>query len=215
MILINPLSSNFVFALCALISVGSVSVTGLSSRAQFANSNNVASLRLGFQQSDVGQNALFRLPSSVPVDDSFQEADTGLTGNYTFINAPSRLRYRFSGRYNGYGNRPKPYLYRSYTRQLNVGDARRLCRSVSKRNMPGLKGEFLELGSQDDRRHNLLVGCSQRYKLVGSPSFLQSETFSFVSSDEFNFTTATMLPIDEGEFENFELPWNGDFDVYY
>ena len=195
--------------------LGVASLVGLTVRAQFVNNNAEVSVRADSRQDVSSQDELLRLPASVPVDDSFQEVDTGIAGTYSFINAPSRLRYRFSGRYNGYGNRPKPYLYRSYTQQLNVGDARRLCRSVSKRNLPGLKGEFLEFGSQDDRRHNLLVGCSQRYKLVGSPSFLQAETFSFVSGDEFNFTTATMLPIDEGEFENFELPWNGDFDVYY
>lgn len=197
------------------MSIGFAPFIALPAHAQFTNVSSMASFASNVRQQSSRRIELSRLPASARVDDSFQEIDTGNAGTYTFINAPSRLRYRFSGRYNGYGNRPKPYLYKSYTQQLNVGDARRLCRSVSKRNLPGLKGEFLELGSQDDRRHNLLVGCSQRYKLVGSPSFLQAETFSFVSGDEFNFTTATMLPIDEGEFENFELPWNGDFDVYY
>ena len=199
----------------AASALGVTSFVGLMASAQFINNNAEMSLPADSRQIVSRQDELFRLPSSARVDDSFQEVDTGNAGTYTFINAPSRLRYRFSGRYNGYGNRPKPSLYESYTQQLNVSDARRLCRSVAKRNLPGLKGEFLELGSQDDRRHNLLVGCSQRYQLVGSPSFIQAETFSFVSSDEFNFTTATMLPIDEGEFENFELPWDGDFDVYY
>ena len=199
----------------ATSTLGVASSLGLTVRAQFINNNAAVSIPVDTRLDVSSPDELFRLPASIPVDDSFQEVDTGNAGTYTFINAPSRLRYRFSGRYNGYGNRPKPSLYESYTQQLNVSDARRLCRSVAKRNLPGLKGEFLELGSQDDRRHNLLVGCSQRYQLVGSPSFIQAETFSFVSSDEFNFTTATMLPIDEGEFENFELPWDGDFDVYY
>ena len=197
------------------VTLCSISLIGVSVQAQFINSSSSVSMPGDFRQDMSQENDLYRLPTSVPVDDSFQQTDTGREGTYTFINAPSRLRYRFSGRYNGFGNRPRAFLYRSYTQQLNVGDARRLCRSVSKRNLPGLKGEFLELGSQDDRRHNLLVGCSQRYQLVGSPSFLQAETFSFVSSDEFNFTTATVIPIDEGEFENFELPWDADFDVYF
>jgi hypothetical protein len=197
------------------LSIGFAPFVALPAHAQFTNVSSAASITSNVRQESSRRIELYRLPSSARVDDSFQEIDAGNAGTYTFINAPSRLRYRFSGRYNGYGNRPKPFLYQSYIQQLNVGDARRLCRSVSKRNLPGLKGEFLELGSQDNRRHNLLVGCSQRYQLVGSPSFIQAETFSFISSDEFNFTTATMLPIDEGEFENFELPWNGDFDVYY
>ena len=198
-----------------LAGIGFAPFVVLPAHAQFTNVSSSVSFASNVRQASSRGNELYRLPASARVDDSFQEVDTGIAGTYTFINAPSRLRYRFSGRYNGYANRPKPSLYKSYTQQLNVADARRLCRSVAKRNLPGLKGEFLELGSQDDRRHNLLVGCSQRYQLVGSPSFIQAETFSFVSSDEFNFTTATMLPIDEGEFENFELPWDGDFDVYY
>ena len=210
-----PILRNSLLPFFAIASLCSTLAIGSSVQAQFSNTNRSVSLPASFRQNVSSPEELLRLPSSARVDDSFQELDTGRAGTYTFINAPSRFRYRFSGRYNGYANRPRPFLFRSYTQQLNVGDARKLCRSVSKRNLPGLKGEFLELGSQDDRRHNLLVGCSQRYQLVGSPSFLQAETFSFVSSDEFNFTTATMLPIDEGEFENFELPWDGDFDVYY
>ena len=199
----------------AALTLFSNSLLGVPVRSQFINSSSSTSIPAGNRQ-DVSQgDELYRFRASVPVDDSFQQTDTGRDGTYTFINSPSRLRYRFSGRYNGYGNRPRAFLYRSYTQQLNVGDARRLCRSESIRNLPGLKGELLELGSQDDRRHNLLVGCSQRYQLVGSPSFLQAETFSFISSDEFNFTTATMIPIDEGEFENFELPWDSDFDAYF
>ncbi len=197
------------------LGIGFAPFVALPADAQFTNVSSSVSFASNVRQGSSRRIELYRLPASARIDDSFQEIDTGNAGTYTFINAPSRLRYRFSGRYNGYGNRPNPSLYKSYTQQLNVADARRLCRSVTKRNLPGLKGEFLELGSQDDRRHNLLVGCSQRYQLVGSPSFIQAETFSFVSSDEFNFTTATMLPIDEGEFENFELPWDGDFDVYY
>jgi hypothetical protein len=149
------------------------------------------------------------------IDDQFQEEVIGLAGNYTFINSPSRFRYRFSGRYNGYANRPRPFLYRSYVRQLNVGDARRLCKSVAQSNLAGLRGELLELGSQDQRRHNLLVGCSQRYQLVGSPAFLQSQSFSFFNSEDYNFTTATVIPVDDGEFKNFELPWDSDFDVFF
>jgi hypothetical protein len=206
---------NFSFPTLATASLCFILAMGSSVQAQFSNTNRIVSSRSDFRQNVSVPGELLRLPSSARIDDSFQELDTGKAGTYTFINAPSRFRYRFSGRYNGYANRPRPFLYRSYTQQLNVGDARRLCRTESMRNLPGLKGELLELGSQDDRRHNLLVGCSQRYQLVGSPSFIQAETFSFVSSDEFNFTTATMLPIDEGEFENFELPWDGDFDVYY
>jgi len=149
------------------------------------------------------------------IDRSFQETNTGLAGTYTFINSPSRFRYRFSGRYNGYANRPSPSLYRSYTRQLNVGQARRLCRSASLASLADLRGELYEFGSQDDRRHNLLVGCSQRYQLVGLPAFLQSQSLSFLNSEDYNFSTATMIPIDEGEFENFSLPWDSDFDVFF
>lgn len=149
------------------------------------------------------------------IDRSFQERTTGLAGTYTFINSPSRFRYRFSGRYNGYANRPWPSLYSSYTQQLNVGQARRLCRHASQASLADLRGELYEFGSQDDRRHNLLVGCSQRYQLVGSPAFLQSQSLSFFNSEDYNFTTATMIPIDEGEFENFSLPWDSDFDLFF
>lgn len=211
----NQFFGKFPFSSLAFVSLCFTTAIGSTVQAQFSDTSRSDSSRANFRQNVSGPAELFRLPSSARVDDSFQELDTGIGGTYTFINAPSRFRYRFSGRYNGYANRPRPFLYRSYTQQLNVGDARRLCRTESLKNLSGLKGEFLELGSQDDRRHNLMVGCSQRYQLVGSPSFLQAGTFSFVSSDEFNFTTATMLPIDEGEFENFELPWDGDFDIFY
>ena len=116
-----PLPSLAIASLCFTTAIGS------SVQAQFSNANRSVSSRASFRQNFSGPAELLRLPSSARVDDSFQELDTGIAGTYTFINAPSRFRYRFSGRYNGYANRPRPFLYRSYTQQLNVGDARRLC----------------------------------------------------------------------------------------